>query len=221
MIRRSTVFGLVLLAFVAVPARADIYAFVDKDGRGHFSDARLDSRYKLYMKTRPAEPAAVAPAAGAASVATVEPAGARRAAFVSPIPLEAHKHYADLVTRVAKEHRLEPALLHAVITVESGYNPTAKSPKGAMGLMQVMPDTGKRYGVTNLTNPLENIRAGALYLRDLFSRFDNNIQLVLAAYNAGEGSVIRSGNAIPNYPETRKYVPRVLAYYKSYKAHKS
>ncbi|HYC49058.1 MAG TPA: lytic transglycosylase domain-containing protein [Burkholderiales bacterium] len=221
MIRRSTVFGLVLLAFVASPARADIYAFVDEEGRAHFSDQRLDPRYKLYMKTKAyADPA---PAQAQAAPSSIRPSilDAKGPVIARPTPLKAHKRYADMVSKVAKEHRLEPALLHAVITVESGYNPTAKSPKGAMGLMQVMPATGKRYGVTKLTDPLENIRAGARYLRDLISMFDNNLQLVLAAYNAGEGSVIRSGNAIPNYPETRKYVPRVLQYYESYKAQAS
>jgi soluble lytic murein transglycosylase-like protein len=134
------------------------------------------------------------------------------------LPLQAGKRYADMIAKVAREQKLEPALLHAVIAVESAYNPQAKSPKGATGLMQLMPDTAKRYGVTDLLNPLENLRAGARYLRDLLGMFNNNLKLVLAAYNAGEGAVIRSGNAIPNYPETRSYVPRVLQHYELYRS---
>jgi soluble lytic murein transglycosylase-like protein len=202
----------VLLAFAAAPAQADIYGFVDENGKAHFSDVKIDSRYKLYMKTKPA-PTAAAPAAAPATL--VAP---RTAAVRMP---KAHAKYADLIARVAREQQVDPALLHAVITVESAYNPRAKSPKGATGLMQLMPDTAKRYGTTDLLNPLENLRAGAKYLRDLLGMFDNNLRLVLAAYNAGEGAVMRSGNAIPNYPETRAYVPRVLEHYERYRAHES
>jgi soluble lytic murein transglycosylase-like protein len=123
-----------------------------------------------------------------------------------------------MIARVAREQKVEPALLHAVVMAESAYNPRARSPKGATGLMQLMPATGKRYGAKDLLNPLQNLRAGARYLRDLLALFDNNLGLVLAAYNAGEGAVMRSGNTIPPYPETRKYVPRVLEYYESYRA---
>lgn len=214
MIRRRHAFGLVLLALLAPACRADIYAYIDKDGRGHYSDVRLDSRYQLYMKTKPA-----APAAPVASDATN--AAQTSAALARPIPLKARRRYAEMIAKVAREQKLEPALIHAVVTVESGYNANARSPKGATGLMQVMPATGKRYGITNLRNPLENLRAGARYLRDLIELFGDNLQLAIAAYNAGEGSVIRSGNAIPNYPETRAYVPRVLRYYETYKAQKS
>jgi soluble lytic murein transglycosylase-like protein len=213
MIRRSQVFGLVLLAAAAAPCHADIYAFLDENGVAHFSDHQVDSRYQLYMKTKPpAEPAA------AATPAPEGPAAAQTAAPGGPGPLQASKRYADMIAKVAQEQKLEPALLHAVITVESAYNPQAKSPKGATGLMQLMPDTAKRYGVTDLLNPLENLRAGARYLRDLLGMFNNNLRLVLAAYNAGEGAVIRSGNAIPNYPETRAYVPRVLQHYELYRS---
>jgi soluble lytic murein transglycosylase-like protein len=123
-----------------------------------------------------------------------------------------------MIARVAREQKLDPALLHAIVTVESAYNAHAKSPKGATGLMQLMPATAKRYGVTDLLNPLENLRAGARYLRDLLALFNDNLRLVLAAYNAGEGAVIRSGNRIPPYPETRAYVPRVLQHYENYRA---
>jgi soluble lytic murein transglycosylase-like protein len=199
-----------LLALAAAPAQADIYGFVDENGHAYFSDVKIDSRYKLYMKTRPAPaPAAAAPTDVPASL--VAP---RTAAMRMP---KAHAKYADLIARVAREQQVDPALLHAVITVESAYNPRAKSPKGATGLMQLMPATAKRYGTTDLLNPLENLRAGAKYLRDLLGMFDNNLRLVLAAYNAGEGAVARAGNRIPPYPETRAYVPRVLRHYETYR----
>lgn len=105
-----------------------------------------------------------------------------------------------------------------MVTVESAYDPRAVSPKGATGLMQLMPDTAKRFGVTDRTDPLENLRGGARYLNVLMAMFDNNLRLVIAAYNAGEGAVMRNGNRIPPYPETRAYVPRVLHYYESYRA---
>jgi soluble lytic murein transglycosylase-like protein len=214
MIRRSQVFGLVLLAAVAAPCHADIYAFLDENGIAHFSDFPLDSRYQLYMKTKPPVEPTVAAAAPAVPLPETQQAAEAR----TPIrPLQAGKRYADMIAKVAHEQKLEPALLHAVIAVESAYNAHARSPKGATGLMQLMPDTAKRYGVTDLLNPLENLRAGARYLRDLLAMFNNNLRLVLAAYNAGEGAVIRSGHAIPNYPETRAYVPRVLQHYELYR----
>ena len=211
MIRRSRAFGLVLLALIATPCSADIYGFVDENGQSHFSDVRLDARYKLYMKTQPAPEAPPAPRAVAETPPAVAAAGL-------PVALpKAHARYAQMIEKVAQEQKVDAALLHAVVTAESAYNPRAKSPKGATGLMQLMPATAKRYGVTDLLNPLENLRAGARYLRDLMAMFDNNLRLVIAAYNAGEGAVMRSGNAIPPYAETRKYVPRVLGLYDSFR----
>ena len=205
---RAYVFGLVLLAIAAAPAHADIYGFIDENGNAHFADRKVDSRYKLYMKTPPPAPAATAEAPAE------PPAAVGRVAVRTP---KARAHYADLIARVAREQQVDPALLHAVVTVESAYNPHARSPKGATGLMQLMPDTAKRYGVTDLVNPTENLRAGAMYLRDLAAKFDNNLRLLLAANHAGVGAVARSGNRIPPYPETRAYVPRVLKHYESYR----
>ena len=211
MIRRSHVFGLVLLALAATPCLADIYGYVDDKG-AHFSDVALDSRYKLYMKSKPVE----ADKSLTAQASDSEPKPAPTAAMP-----KAHKRYAEMIVKVAREQKVEPALLHAVVMAESAYNPRAKSRKGATGLMQLMPATGKRYGATDLLNPLQNLRAGARYLSDLLDLFDNNLRLALAAYNAGEGAVMRSGNAIPNYPETRAYVPRVLKHYEQYRANES
>ena len=93
--------------------------------------------------------------------------------------------------------------------VESGFNPYARSPKGAMGLMQLMPSTAKQFGVKNAFNPVENVRAGVAYLRELLDRYQNNEELALAAYNAGPGAVDKHGQSVPPYRETRSYVARI------------
>lgn len=120
------------------------------------------------------------------------------------------------VARAARESGVDPALVHAVITVESGYNARALSPKGAQGLMQLMPDTAQRFGIAvpNLVwRPDRNIRAGVAYLRTLLTLFNQDVALALAAYNAGENAVLRFGGRIPPFRETQDYVPRVLEVY--------
>lgn len=126
------------------------------------------------------------------------------------------KRYSPTIDRIANEHRLDPALVHAVISVESGYNPQALSPKGAMGLMQLMPATAQRFGVTDPYDPAANIDGGVRYLRWLMKLFDNH-RLALAAYNAGENAVKRHKNTVPPYPETQHYVVRVLDLYRRYR----
>ncbi|MDC7709190.1 lytic transglycosylase domain-containing protein [Vogesella indigofera] len=120
-----------------------------------------------------------------------------------------------LIHQVAREHQLDPQLLHAIVTVESGYNPGATSPKGAQGLMQLMPDTAARFGVRNRADPLQSLRGGARYLRFLQGYFKQDMTLVIAAYNAGEGAVGKYRNTVPPYRETRDYVAKVLASYES------
>lgn len=116
------------------------------------------------------------------------------------------------IERHARAKGLDPELVHAVIRAESAYRPAAVSPKGAVGLMQVMPATGRRFGVSDLAQTEGNLRAGTSYLRHLLDRFDN-VPLALAAYNAGEGAVIRYGSQIPPYPETQNYVRSILRDY--------
>ena len=123
-------------------------------------------------------------------------------------PLEVRR----LINEVAAEVKIAPALLHAVIATESRYNSNALSPRGAIGLMQLMPETALRFGAPDPYNQRDNILAGANYLKFLLKLFDNNMELALAAYNAGHGAVMRAGNRIPEYPETMAYVPKVLAY---------
>jgi len=120
------------------------------------------------------------------------------------------------VDRAAQQHHVQPALLLAVMKAESSFNPTAVSKAGAVGLMQLIPETAIRHGVRNLYDANDNITGGAKHLRYLLDRFHGNIRLALAAYNAGEGKVDRYGQ-VPPYKETRDYVKKVLVYYRSYK----
>ena len=118
-----------------------------------------------------------------------------------------------MVSAAATEQQLDPALLHAIIHVESRHNPAAVSPKGAIGLMQVLPETARRMGVDSVRTPAGNINAGARYMRFLLDIFGKDVRLALAAYNAGENAVIRHGNRVPPYPETLAYVPAVISAY--------
>ncbi len=154
-----------------------------------------------------------------ATMLLIAPSSADKAGFdpvvaspgkISAIP----KAFKDMVDEAARLHDLDPNLLHAMIRVESGYNPRALSAKGARGLMQLTPDTARRFGVSDAFNPRENVRAGAEYLQWLLKLFQGDVELALAGYNAGEQAVIRAGYRIPNYSETQKYVPKVLAHYK-------
>ena len=116
----------------------------------------------------------------------------------------------------AKATTIDPALIHAVITVESKHNAKASSVKGAYGLMQLMPATAQRFNVRDKQNTKQNILAGAQYLRELLTAFNGDLNLSLAAYNAGPGAVHKYGGRIPPYKETLEYVPKVLRYYRQY-----
>ena len=137
----------------------------------------------------------------------------------STIPAQlADKPFAAQIEVAARQAALDPALVHALIYVESRYNPAARSPKGAVGLMQLLPATALRYGVADPARaPEANLRAGTRYLGDLMTLFDRRVDLALAAYNAGENAVLRHGLRIPPYRETREYVPAVLAKYRELK----
>lgn len=120
--------------------------------------------------------------------------------------------FAAIVDAKAKKYKVIPELLHAVIEAESAYDPKAVSRAGAVGLMQLMPATAKRFGVTERTNPERNVDAGANYLRYLLDFFDNDLTLAVASYNAGEGAVMKYGRSIPPYRETQKYVVKVMKF---------
>jgi soluble lytic murein transglycosylase-like protein len=198
--RMSWIAAAMLMACAPL-CHADIYRYVDQDGKVHYTNVPEDSRFKLYLATEK-EPSAVA------NTITHR---------YRPYPPADRKKYHAHVMAAARAFQLEPALIHAVISAESGYNPLARSPKGAKGLMQLMPDTARRYGVDNPLDPRQNIQGGSAYLRDLLTLFGNDLNLALAAYNAGEGAVMEYGHRIPPYRETTQYVPKVLSYYKRYK----
>jgi soluble lytic murein transglycosylase-like protein len=183
-------------------ANADIFRYVDESGKVHFTNVPPDSRYKLYIATEKT-PGVVAETLSARSY--------------RPMSSADRKRYHAHILAAARAYGLDPALIHAVISAESAYNNLARSPRGARGLMQLMPDTARRYGVTNPLDPEQNIYGGAAYLKDLLVLFDDDLQLALAAYNAGEGAVMTHGYRIPPYRETIQYVPKVMAYYKRYR----
>lgn len=175
-------------------AHTRIYTYVDVDGVKHFTDIPDNNRYRLLV--------------------------------LSPNDLtESGEHYnGTLLARAAQYDAIiegaaagaavEANLLRAVIVVESGFNSRALSRRGAVGLMQVMPATGSRFGVADLYDPGQNVHAGASYLKFLMDKFGHDVQLVLAAYNAGEEAVTRNGGRIPPFAETMAYVPKVLKIYR-------
>jgi soluble lytic murein transglycosylase-like protein len=216
--RVSVVVALVAIAVLPAAsfARADVWGYVDEQGRAHIATERLDDRYQLYFKGRTnADSAPVAEPAPAPQVPDDLVASAlyRR---VNGHPNIAR--YAALIEEAARARGVDVALVKAMIAVESAFEPAAISAKGAVGLMQVIPDTGERYGVTadrrqtvaqKLLDPALNLRIGTTYLRDLLAMFADDISLALAAYNAGEQTVLRYEKRIPPYPETQEYVRRV------------
>jgi len=186
---------------LACLAEAGVYAFVDDQGELHLSNVPDNERYRS-LET------GSAPAVGEARV------GPTRGGAVDS---DARRQYGAVVAKAAGRYGIEPALLHAVISVESGYNARAVSKRGAAGLMQLMPDTAKRFGVANVFDPADNVRGGAQYLTELMKLFDNDLRLALAAYNAGEAAVIKYGRRIPPYRETAAYVPRVVGFYEKFR----
>ena len=208
-------------------AQAQIWAYIDERGVAHFSNARLDERYELFVQggsvleinSSPPD-APQAPQQPRPETAAASPAHSRLMHYLTQSPR--YKAVQHLLKEAAQTHRLEPELLQALIAAESGFDTQAVSPKGAVGLMQLMAPTAARYGVKSdrrssiaqkLTDPAVNLRAGTRYLRDLMTMFPGRLDLALAAYNAGEGAVQRAGNKIPNYPETQNYVKTVMQLY--------
>ncbi|MGH9142226.1 MAG: transglycosylase SLT domain-containing protein, partial [Vicinamibacterales bacterium] len=170
----------------ATPARAQIYSW--RDGNGNL----------VLSNKRPGVTAAQLPSY---TVPRAEGVRTTRAAVA-----ERSRAYDDLISEHSRLHGVRPDLVRAVMQVESGFNPYARSPKGAMGLMQLMPATARQYGVRNAYNPSENVGAGVAYLRELLDRYQNNEELALAAYNAGPGAVDKHGQTVPPYRETQSYV---------------
>ncbi len=170
-------------------AQAQIYSWRDASGRLVLSDKPKDPSAKVY---------AVSSASSVSGFRVTKPAASQRAAL-----------YDNVIVQEADTNSLSPDFVRAVIQAESAFNPWARSTKGAMGLMQLMPQTATEYRVVNPYDPAENIRAGTAYLRSLLDRYDNDPKLALAAYNAGPGAVDKYGRAVPPYKETRAYVARI------------
>ncbi|RZT41554.1 lytic transglycosylase domain-containing protein [Cupriavidus agavae] len=222
--RLASAFAVLASFCIAVPAHAELWGYIDKDGVAHFADARLDSRYKLFMKDGGQFDSANLGHRGAVSLEG-KSSPERERLFRVMLNHPNLRRVDPIIERVAAAHDVDPALVRAVMAVESGFNAGAVSPKGAIGLMQVIPDTGARFGVAadrersieqKLADPKLNISAGVRYLRFLTQLFPGNLELALAAYNAGEGAVQRYNNQIPPYPETRQYVSTVLEFYRLY-----
>ncbi len=197
--RYSLVFLVAALSSAA--AIADIYGYVDAEGVQHYSNFPDSAQYRLVLS----DPDPATPCRD-----KCRKTGSRKQAIHT-------QSFLSSIRREAAANRLDPLLIEAVIAVESGHNPNARSPVGAAGLMQLMPTTARRYGVDDPYHADSNIRGGSRYLRDLLSMFDGNLHLALAAYNAGENAVIRYGRKIPPYAETQNYVPRVLQKYAALK----
>jgi soluble lytic murein transglycosylase-like protein len=176
------------------PARADIYAYVRPGASVLLTNIAASDRPPSWT-IRTGEPAPVAQAA----------------------PSKARDRYQDEVLGIAREYGVDLDLIHAVIAIESNYVSNVVSPKGAVGLMQLMPPLAKKYGVANAFDAAENIRGGVRYLRDLLAAFDGDIELVLAAYNAGEPAVRKYGRSVPPFPETIHYVRSVQRKYRERK----
>lgn len=181
---------LLLLTILLAPTcvQADVYARQDDTGILHLTDTPVEAGFERLLDTQPER---------------------------TPGEASRIRRHPDSVARASQASGVDARLINAVIAVESAHNARAVSPKGAAGLMQLMPDTARRYGVLDRFDPDQNVMGGALYLRDLMQRFDNRLELVLAAYNAGESAVERHGRKIPPYAETLRYVPRVLGHYRA------
>jgi soluble lytic murein transglycosylase-like protein len=229
----------VLLLFVQQNAHADIYGYIDDKGVAHFASERVDTRYELFFKggesfdtvqgVVPKDASKDAAKTGErteslATLAAKDKANSKIQAYfdVSPSFKAVRHHMRD----AAKTYRIDFELLQALIVAESGFDPLAVSPKGAIGLMQLMPDTAKRFGVSadkkytveeKLRDPKTNINAGAKYLRMLINMFPGKLDLAIASYNAGEGAVQKYGNKIPPYKETQNYVKTVTQTYMALK----
>lgn len=228
-VRSQLVLAVSVLSVLAMTvAQADIYKYVDEKGNTYFTDSPVAGpRFHLVWK-RESERLVVE---NRKRLASVERAINRLLGrtpgpgTVPPVAREVQGSAADqsvavrrarferLIDAYARVYGLSPQLLHAVIRTESAYNHEAVSRAGAEGLMQLMPGTAARYGVKDSFNPVENVRGGAAYLRDLLDMFGQDLKLALAGYNAGENAVIRNGNQIPPYAETQNYVRQVLQYF--------
>lgn len=206
MARAPAILALMGMLTAPLPGSADdMYSFVDADGVIHVTNVPQDSRYHRVKGAKGGKAPAVAGLHRVVLQGRTPPAFLRRTSL-----------YDEHIHAAAERFGLAPPLLKAVMAAESNFNPAAVSLKGATGLMQLMPGTARDMSVIDIYDPAQNIEGGARYLRYLQDRYDNDLEKMLAAYNAGPEAVRRSGGAVPNIPETRAYVRRVLALYDGY-----
>jgi soluble lytic murein transglycosylase-like protein len=186
----SALITVLVAILVAGSARADIFMYRDERGVTHFSNVPADGQYRFFMH-EPKEPPSAA-----------HPMGTRA---------KRARAYERIISDAATRHHVDVALVKAVIDAESAFVPEARSPKGAQGLMQLMPATATRHNVQHVFAPEDNVEGGVRHLRQLLDRYGGDVRLALAAYNAGEGAVERS-QGVPPYPETLDYIARVLKF---------
>lgn len=210
--KKSKCIGLVFFAMQSFAALADVYIDMEQTDEISISNTQVNQSFTLKI----AEP--IATATFGASTLQVSAKKLPKKLSQNLINMRQIKllPYHNEVLQAASLTALDPALIHAVITVESKHNSQAKSQKGAYGLMQLMPATAKRFHVKDKTNTAQNILAGSQYLRELLTLFKGDLNLSLAAYNAGPGAVQKYSNQVPPYRETMHYVPKVLQYYRQY-----
>jgi hypothetical protein len=203
------------------PTSVTRYECIVTGGRRAIVNEDLGAQYRMSARCRPfivelAAPEPVAPGPQGRAMPFSE-AWAKlwpRGPVVRPQGELVWSRYSELIHDTARRHGLEPRLLMAIAQVESGHQPWARSRAGALGLMQIMPATGARYGVHQsqyLFDPGINVEVAARYLNDLLDQFHGSLELTVAAYNAGEGAVEKHGRRVPPYPETRRYVKAVMA----------
>ncbi len=212
-------------ALLSMPARADIYGYIDAAGVTHLATEKLDEQYMLFLKTGEGTAASRDSKTGPAFDGTSNDALMKTRLVKRLVDHPNIARYEPMIRAAATRHGLDPQLVKAVVAVESGFEPRVVSEKGAVGLMQVLPATGERYGVRadrkksvdqKLADPSLNLEIGTRYLADLKKMFMSRPELALAAYNAGENAVIRFRNAIPPFPETQAYVKLVDQFHAFY-----
>ncbi len=197
----TTILALALFVCIPVLAGADIYQYTDENGVLHFTNVNGGGKNHKRVRSEP--------------VCRRETVAAPKALSASPAPspsMNIPSAYLDIINSACDRHGIDPSLVHAIVKVESDFNPYALSRKGAMGLMQLMPQTAVDMNIKNSFNPAENIDGGVKYLRYLIDRYEGNLSLALAAYNSGETAVKRWGT-IPPFKETQNYVKRILKIY--------
>ena len=205
----------IFLAISASYSYADIYKFVDDNGVIHFSNMPKDYSSAPVVREKTAGKAVkAAPACATAVRSKVERAVYKQVEAVHPdgAPVCDDVPYAAIIKEKCEKYDVDASLVKAIIRAESGYNPLAVSPKGAMGLMQLMPSTAADMGVKDSYDPEQNIEGGVRYFKYLLDNFNGDVELSVAAYNCGEGRVIRNGKCVPEIPETKNYVKKVMRF---------